>query len=302
MDFNTWLYVGVGIAIGWGISKLFTKLSQTAPVVLKVAEDEAAKNTDSLLQQVKQTQTAYLMAQEMCQFKAGFLARTTHELRSPLNGLIGLHQLILSDLCESPLEEREFITQAHERALKLVKLIDDILYVARAEQGTNKLDIQPRQIGEILQEVENLTYLLAANRNFPLSVTLPDSEIYALVDFRWFRQVLVNLVDNTINQMEAGSLYISCSIKHDSNLVLIWLDVPSHAVIWNEPIELMTSNQVEFSPKNAVLSPGMRLMLNHTLLDLMGGKLEMLTAPTIKDVTQQMTRIQVSIPSATVYD
>jgi signal transduction histidine kinase len=298
MDFNTWLYVGIGIAIGWGSSKLFNQPSQIAPVVPKVPENEVVQNTDSLLQQVKQTQTAYLMAREMCQFKAGFLARITHELRSPLNGLIGLHQLILSDLCESPLEEREFITQAHERALKLVKLIDDILYVARAEQGTNKLDIQPRQIGEILQEVENLTYLLAANRNFPLRVTLPDSEIYALVDSRWFRQVLVNLVDNTISQMEAGSLYISCGIEHDSNLVLIWLDVPSHAVIWNEPIKLM-ENSAEFSPKNAVLSPGMRLMLNHTLLDLMGGKLEMLTAPTIKDVTQQMTRLQVSIPSAT---
>jgi signal transduction histidine kinase len=183
----------------------------------------------------------------MCQFKAGFLARTTHELRSPLNGLIGLHQLILSDLCEDPAEEREFIVQAHERALKLVKLIDQILNVARAEQGTNKLDIQPQQIAQILKEVTDLTYMLAANRNFPLSVTLPEPEIYVLVDSRWLRQVLVNLVDTTISQMEEGSLYISSSIQESSNLGLIWLDVPSHAVTWSEPIDLM-SLEGEFSP------------------------------------------------------
>ena len=89
---------------------------------------------------MKEIELAYHLAREMSQFKAGFLARTTHVLRSPLNGLIGLHQLILSDLCENPEEEREFIGQAHERALKLLNLIDEILHIARAEHGNSKLD------------------------------------------------------------------------------------------------------------------------------------------------------------------
>jgi hypothetical protein len=139
--------------------------------------------------------------------------------------------------------------------------------------------------------------MLAANRNFSLSVTLPEPEIYVLVDSRWLRQVLVNLVDTTISQMEEGSLYISCSIEESSNLGLIWLDVPSHAVTWSEPIDLM-SLEGEFSPENALLSPGMKLVLNHILLDLIGGKLELVANPTIKEVTQSMTRLQISLPLA----
>jgi signal transduction histidine kinase len=51
----------------------------------------------------------YWRAIELAQFKAGFLARTSHELRSPLNGMISGLQLILSDLCDDAAEEREYV-------------------------------------------------------------------------------------------------------------------------------------------------------------------------------------------------
>ncbi|HBE52947.1 MAG TPA: sensor histidine kinase, partial [Cyanobacteria bacterium UBA11369] len=92
----------------------------------------------ALKEELLRTQLAYRMATEMCQFKAGFLARVSHELRSPINSLIGLQQLILSDLCEDPAEEREFVAQANASALRMVALLDAILNVARTEYGTNR--------------------------------------------------------------------------------------------------------------------------------------------------------------------
>jgi signal transduction histidine kinase len=82
------------------------------------------------------------MAKEMSQFKAGFLARTSHELRSPLSSLIGLHQLILADLCDSPEEAREFVAQANASALKMVKLLDEVIAVSKTEHGTNRLELR----------------------------------------------------------------------------------------------------------------------------------------------------------------
>jgi len=75
-----------------------------------------------------------------------------------------VHQLILSDLCDDPAEERKFLAQAHESALKLVKLMDEILNVARTEHATNHLEIQPLQLAQVLQEVYDLTHLLAAKQ------------------------------------------------------------------------------------------------------------------------------------------
>ncbi|MBH8566115.1 HAMP domain-containing histidine kinase [Nostoc sp. CENA67] len=298
MNWSNWIYLGAGLLVGMGLRSLFVRSSNAVSSSSSLAPAEQ-HNVPQLLQKIKQTQLAYQMAQEMGQFKAGFLARTTHELRSPLNSLIGLHQLILSDLCDDPAEEREFIAQAHEKALKLLHLIDEILGVARTEHGTNKLDIQPQCLSKILQEVNHLTYMLAANRNFTLRVLPPDPEIYVLADHRWLRQVLVSFVDTAITQMEEGSIQISSSLSPTSKTVHICLDLPDQALPNHESIDLIKSENVltETVNKKTALSAGMKLLLNQTLLEVMGGKLEILPLIT-NEQTLNYTRVQVSIPLA----
>ncbi|MBG1268893.1 sensor histidine kinase [Nostoc sp. WHI] len=294
MNLSNWIYLGAGIALGIGFSRFFARApntSSSSSLVAPLAQEEMPP----ISQQLQQTQLAYQMAREMSQFKAGFLARTTHELRSPLNGLIGLHQLILSDLCEDPAEEREFIAQAHERTLKLLKVMDEILNVARTEHGTNKLDIQPRPLAQILEEVYDLTYMLAKNRNFPLQLLPTDPEIYVLADYLWLRQILISLIDTAITQMEEGSICISTSILSKSNFVNIWLDVPTHAIPSSEPIDLM---KFEDQPTRINPSPGMRLLINQTLVEVMGGKLEILPSTIAKEPLHQITRLQISISLA----
>ncbi|MBN3939718.1 HAMP domain-containing sensor histidine kinase [Nostoc sp. NMS9] len=304
MNWSNWIYLGVGIALGMVFRQLFGRWlrpPQASPNVSSSSSPVAPldqQDMPPISQQLQQTQLAYLMAREMSQFKAGFLARTTHELRSPFNGLIGLHQLILSDLCENPAEEREFIAQAHERTLKLLKLMDEILNVARTEHGTNKLDIQPRPLAQILDEVHDLTYMLAANRNFPLQLLPADSEIYILTDHLWLRQVLISLIDTAITQMEEGSICISSSTLSTNNFVNIWLDLPTHAISWSEPIDLLKFEDrlTQIDQKKTTLSPGMRLLINQTLLEVMGGKLEILPSTIVKEPLQQLIRLQISIP------
>jgi signal transduction histidine kinase len=298
MDWSNWVYLGVGVGLGVSFGGFFarTKVSSNSYTVQR----EEQQDFSALQQQIKQTQLAYHMAQEMSQFKQGFLARTTHVLRSPLNGLIGLHQLILSNLCENPEEEREFINQAHDRALKLLKLIDDILTVARIEHGVNKLNIQPQSLAHLLQEVYELTYMLAENRNFPFNVLPADPQTYILADPWWLRQVLINLVDICILQMEEGKVSISSGLSPNGDLVHIWLDVPTYAVPLSEPIDLMTSvEQPQQMKDKVVLPPGMKLILCQTLLEVMGGKLEILSSAIVSELSEHVTRLQLSLPRAT---
>ncbi len=298
MDWSNWIYLGAGLLLGIGVRGLFARSvnSNTDKTAVTLREQE---HTSQLLQQIQQTQLAYEMAREMSQFKGGFLARTTHELRSPLNGLIGLHQLILSDLCEDPAEEREFIAQAHERALKLLHLMDEILNVAKAEHGNNKLDIQPKSLAEVLQEIHNLTYMLAVDRNLRLHILPPDPEIYVLADPRWLKQVLLNLVDTAISQMKEGSISISAKLAPTNKDIYIWLDVPNHALVKSEPIDLLkiTEEPSLAEKQKAGLSPAMKVLLSQKLLAVMGGKLEILSSHETQ-ATELMTRLQLSIPLA----
>jgi signal transduction histidine kinase len=306
MDGSNWLFLGTGLVLGlsvWGVWELWVRLHKSRTLSdLSLVSPSQQHSAKELQQQLKQTQLAYYMAREMSQFKAGFLARTTHVLRSPINGLINLHQLILSNLCENPEEEREFIYQAQERALKLLKLIDEILKVARLEHGTNKLNIQSRSLAELLQSVYDSTYMLAENRNFPFNLVLPPPEIEVLVDFCWCRQVLLYLIEAAIEQMEEGSIDISSLVSPTNDVVYIWLDVPSGAISLSEPIDyliasehLLTTNDIQDTASLA----GMKLLLAQVLLEVMASKLEVISCFQSSATTEKQLRLQISLPLAT---
>ncbi len=295
MNWSNWLYLGIGIILGIICQRI---IGRSKGVISSSSQPSMDKNHElTLMEQMHKTQLAYQMAREMSQFKSGFLARITHVLRSPLNGLIGLHQLILSDLCDSPEEEREFITQAHERALKLLKLIDEILVIARTEYGTNELNTQSLPLTQLLENVHKTIYMLAENRNYPLQVILPDTDIYVLADPHWLQQVLVNLVDTSILNMEEGTIHISAQADNDSNMVHIWLDVPKEAIPTKESVDLLNSTPLNIpnQDQETKIPPGMRLLISHTILSVMAGKLEIIPYP-IAQQAAEFTRLQISIP------
>lgn len=277
-------------------------VSQEAKSEEKLLLEKEIKN---LKEELKQTKLAYEMAKEMSQFKAGFLARTSHELRSPLSSLMGMHQLILSDLCDSPAEEREFLAQAHISAQKMVKLLDEVIAIAKTEQGTNQLEIRPLSLTQIFEEIEVMTHMQAANRNLQLKVISPTQNIQVLADPRRFRQVLLGLVDSTIAQMDEGSIQVSALCSTDTQQVSIWIDVRCPNPIWHEPVDLLSQEpKAETKPdKNAKPAPGLNLFMVKTLMEVMDGTIELLAIPgneTAGDmVDQTITRIQCSMPLAT---
>ena len=342
------LWLTIGLGLGWvGCSLLRPTTSPTDSSTLK---DAGQRQSDFLLsstsapsepnpedlaalaERLHRTQLAYHMATEMSQFKGGFLARISHELRAPLNGLIGLHQLILADLCDNADEERQFVGQAHTAALKLVKLIDEILDVSRIESGRDRLEIKPLNLAEILEAVHRLTHLQAANRNLKLQILPPESAVYVLADARWLRQVLVNLVDTSIALMaDVGEGYVRLSVKVVPAVgqAKILIEDQRPAGGWAEPLALMqdrggAKNQDETKASLLAiaaqateqlpervnhLSPGLTLALNQTILECMQGRLDVLVVPTVEDsspsaVSQsvdgaaEFTQLQCSLPLA----
>lgn len=271
---------------------------------------EESKSTQNSLQpleeELKQTQLAYTMAKEMSQFKGGFLARTAHELRSPLSSLIGMHQLILSDLCDSPEEAREFVAQANTSALKMVKILDEVIAVSKTEHGTNRLETATLPLSQTFEEVYRLTHMQAANSNLQFEIVSPDPDIYVVADVRRFRQVLMGIVDAAIAQLaqcKEGSIKVSSSSLPESNQAVIWIDVQSPTQNWSEAIDLLsTTPELEKQPDQASeFSPGLTLLMVQPLINAMQGKLEVVAIPDSEasSMYEHYTRLQCSIPLAT---
>ncbi|MGB0562667.1 MAG: sensor histidine kinase [Spirulinaceae cyanobacterium] len=250
---------------------------------------DAAQEIATLKQQLAQTQLAYQEALQLSHFKGAFLARTSHELRSPLSSLMGLHQLILSDLCESLAEEREFIQQAHEASQRLLALLDKIVYVSKLEHGSNKLSLECLNLQVLLSEVKTLTQLQAQNKGYPFELPMPDASLSVQGDRKRLTQTLVGLVDTAIDHMKAGSLRLTH--RTTSQQVVLSLTVQSTQMIWPPELNAEPSSSALDLPEpdsqtaqttnpTDVASPTLTWMLAEGVLQQMGGQLCLVTTPT----------------------
>ena len=232
---------------------------------------------------------AYVRALERAQFQGGFLARVAHELRSPLSSLMGLQQLILADLCDDPEEERQCVAQSYEAAQNLHGLMDQLIRVAKLEQGSQRLDIQSIALDVLLEDVESFVQLQVADRNARLQLELPPQPVYVKADYNSLRQILVMLV-------EAALLQRACEIRvtltpGDAGVTLnFWADqslVPleelkaqlqdDSAGPWSQEALVELKQSLGQKPGSSFvphrLSPGMVLLISQLLLDLNGGRL-----------------------------
>ncbi len=271
--------------------------------VASIPQEDSSEKLHTLQEELQQTQMAYEMAKHMGQFKAGFLARTSHELRSPLSSLMGMHQLILSDLCDSPEEERDFLAQANISAQKMVKLLDEVIAVAKTEHGTNSLDTQPVELTKVFEEVDDLTYLQAANRNLQLEIVSPEPKIQVLADPRRFKQVLLALVDTAISQIEDGSIKVWATLSPEGQEVYISIDVQAPNSIWSESVDsLSTTPEAEKSTSEiGKISPGLNFFMVQTLIEQMQGRLQVVPvseedSQSNADSEKNLTRLQYSMP------
>ena len=297
MAWGNWLQFTSGLIAGMGGLRVGQTLFKNRKRSRKKKMNRNYSASSSDKDELQQLKLAYQMAMEMAQFKQGFLGRISHELRSPLNGLIGMHQLILNDLCDSPEEEREFIAKAHDSALKLIKLIDEMVMVSKAEQGTDVMEIETIPLTEIFQDIYDLTYLQAANRNLHLDIVMPDPEIYVKADLRRLRQVLTSLVDSAIAHMREGAIHLHAAPVPETQQVYLYLEDQRPPDSWQEPIDLLNTPPSPEFTWNGSPSPGLTLMANQLLLELMNGSLELLEIPSPEAYPQPGTnRLLCKVP------
>ena len=278
IDPSSLLWLLVGLLFGRRLSQGRRSASPdlaTTVTARPTADDQDEQGILTLQERLIQAQLAYRQVQDISQFRAGYLTRTAHELRSPLNSLIGSLQMILADLCDDPAEEREFLTQACESAVKLVHLMDQVIDVSKVDYGVSPLSLQPLSLALLLEDVDKLTRLQAQNRNLRLRLTLPDPTVQIVADYDRLRQILVNLIDRSLMAMEEGTITVTTAVEPDS--ISIYIDDHRSVEDWQEPRDLLLQHQQapdrRLDLSEPSLSPGLILIMNQIMLEEMHGHL-----------------------------
>lgn len=286
--------------------KYLNKINYTLYFLCLLIDSLKSDNMDSiegLKRELEKTKLACQLAYQIGKFKGDFLAKTAHELRSPLSSLMALHQLILSDLCTSYQEEREFIAQGYQAAQKLMKILDDMIAISKLECGSIKLQIEPISLSELLGELERTIFLQAANKNLRFTAMEPEWETYIMADFQHLLSGLVLLVDTAISRMEFGHIQVSTSLKSSSEKAEIVVDIHGIQGLWEEGEERsdrqpeLSLESLKFLSHKLEMSPGMKFLLAQTLVSEMGGNLVSLDlSPEPEE--EKIMRLQCSLPLA----
>jgi signal transduction histidine kinase/CheY-like chemotaxis protein len=236
-------------------------------------EDRIRVSAQKLEVANRRLEEANAQLEEASKLKSEFLANTSHELRTPLNGMIGFLQLVLDKMCESPEEEREFLKQALDCSRHLLGLINDVLDIAKIEAGKLSMDIDRVDVRTLFGEVYTLTHVQAAQRGLKLNFETPETcDDYVRGDFGKIKQVLVNLVGNSIKFTPHGAITVRAVERTDLGHWLfevvdtgIGIAADRHRLIFEK------FTQGDGSTTRRFGGTGLGLAISRSLVELMGG-------------------------------
>ncbi|SMP51753.1 PAS domain-containing sensor histidine kinase [Anoxynatronum buryatiense] len=159
----------------------------------------------------RQAEEALVQAKEAAesasQAKSRFLANVSHELRSPLNGIIGFSQLL--DLADLPPAEAEYVYHLKSSAESLLHLINDLLDLSKMEAGKLLLDPHPFHLPSFMNDTLAPFQITAAEKKLTLSLTLaPDIPECLEADTLRLKQIVNNLVSNALKFTREGSVQV----------------------------------------------------------------------------------------------
>jgi signal transduction histidine kinase/CheY-like chemotaxis protein/HPt (histidine-containing phosphotransfer) domain-containing protein len=222
------------------------------------------------------------VAEEANRAKSEFLANMSHEIRTPLNGIIGMTELALDT--SLTLEQREYLTMVKSSADALLSILNDILDFSKIEMRKLELEQIPFSIRDHLAELLKPLALRAEQKELELVChVLPDVPNVAVGDPGRLRQVLVNLVGNAIKFTERGQILVQVEKKAvtKDQMVLHYFVSDSGMGIPDDKQQTIFEpfKQADGSTTRRFGGTGLGLTISSTLVELMGGRIWLESAP-----------------------
>src|SRR6185312_3635770 len=239
----------------------------------KQAQQRLEESSRELQRKNEELSHALQMAREATQLKEQFLANTSHELRTPMNGIMGMVNLLLETNLN--LDQREYAEAVNQCANDLLTIINDILDVSQIESGRLSLSEQPFDMRDSLQAVLRMLRLRALAKNLQLGCELDASLPEQFIgDSVRLRQVFTNLISNAIKFTSNGGVLVKLMYLPDVNRVrceVIDSGIGVSDSVRERIFEAFV--QADGSTRRRFGGTGLGLTISKQLVELMGGRI-----------------------------
>lgn len=163
-------------------------------------------------QREKELKTELLM--KTAQAKNDFLAKMSHDIRTPLNGIIGMNYIASTKTPPECAEAAECLKKVDIAAKYLLGILNDILDMSKIESGELKLSAAPFSLETLREGIESLTLSQMEGKNFRFIINAPEPADYDYIgDELRLKQILLNLLSNAVKFTEKGSVTLSIAVR-----------------------------------------------------------------------------------------
>ena len=248
----------------------------------KHLEQTVIEKTSELKASISSLELAKKKADAANQAKSNFLANMTHELRTPLIGVIGMNELLLNTSLSE--EQRKLAATVQKSGEFLLALISDILDFSKIESNNLTLKKSPVNLSAIAEETTGFFAEIAAQKGLTLTCQIaPEAELTVMADPLRVRQILLNLINNAIKFTSQGevSVHLDMSpVGDDAGLCTITVQDSGIGIPAEELKEIFEPFiQVDSARDRKVGGTGLGLAIIRQLVELMDGRVEVESRP-----------------------
>ena len=208
------------------------------------------------------------------QAKSAFLANMSHDIRTPMNSVLGFLEMVLEEPSLSGIQ-RKHLTTAHISANALLTLINDILDISKLESGRLTIEQHPFSLSRLMHEIQSTLNITAHAKGLVLQLDIhPDVSGIFDGDPLRLRQILMNIVGNAVKFTQKGGVFMRVMPAEEKGYLHFMIEdtgigIPADRLskIFNIFIQADASTTRRFG------GTGLGTTISKELVELMGGRI-----------------------------
>lgn len=266
------LVVGVTVLAFCLCVALFAYNQHKQSLAQKAREAERAEHAEQLSKALQAAQLAN-------ESKSVFLANMSHDIRTPMNAVLGFATLI-SHEADDPAKVRDYAHKINSSGRHLLDLINDVLDISKIESGKATLKLEELDLGDLLAAAESIIAPMAANKGqmFCTEITAIHHE-HVIGDRTHLNQILINLLSNAVKYTpEGGKIWLRFiglpQRSEQRERIRIEVEDTGYGMT-PEYLETIFDafTRAENSTTNKIQGTGLGMSITKSLVDLMGGSI-----------------------------
>ena len=220
--------------------------------------------------------------------QADFVANASHELSTPLTAIRGFAETLVDGAAENAADSRHFAGIILSEAERMQRLVTDLLQLAKVESTEYRQNISlvPVPVQPVMDAVVRELTPTWQGKKLSLSINTPPEPLFVKASPDWFKQVLVNLVDNAIKYTPNGGILSITVISQEDSLVFTVKDSGIGIPAEDLPRIFDRFFRIDKARSRSVSGTGLGLAIVKYILDALGGTIEVQSTPDTGTVFQ----------------